>query len=146
MIRFVLRFIGLLLLALGFIFLVYDGIRSISDGHILLTRTSEVWLIVHDKSLTAFQAMVEKRAGVDIWQAVVSPVLEQPASATSASAAQSVGATRSRRRRIRGDIETMPLSAAWPGDGRRSAPAGWCAVRRFRPADRRNARSGSPAG
>ena len=40
MIRFLLRSIGLLLLALGFIFLVYDGIRSISDGTILLTRTS----------------------------------------------------------------------------------------------------------
>ena len=63
MIRFVLQFLGLLLLALGFIFLVYDGIRSISDGHILLTRTSEVWLIVHDSSLAAFQAMVESRRG-----------------------------------------------------------------------------------
>ena len=49
MIRFVLRFFGLLLLALGFIFLVYDGIRSISDGIILLTRTSEVWNMVHDR-------------------------------------------------------------------------------------------------
>ena len=38
MIRFLLRFVGLLLLALGFIFLVYDGIRSISDGSILLTK------------------------------------------------------------------------------------------------------------
>ena len=47
MIRFVLRFFGLLLLALGFIFLVYDGIRSISDGGILLTRASEIWIIVH---------------------------------------------------------------------------------------------------
>jgi hypothetical protein len=32
MIRFLLRFIGLLLLALAFIFLIYDGIRSISNG------------------------------------------------------------------------------------------------------------------
>ena len=40
MIRFVLRVLGLLLLALGFIFLVYDGISSISDGSILLTRPS----------------------------------------------------------------------------------------------------------
>jgi hypothetical protein len=83
MIRFVLRFVGLLLLALGFIFLVYDGIRSISDGHILLTRTNEVWLIVHDRSLAGFQAMVEKRAGADIWQVFIAPVLEQPASAIS---------------------------------------------------------------
>ena len=43
MIRFLLRFVGLLLLALGFIFLVYDGIRSISDGGILLTKASDVW-------------------------------------------------------------------------------------------------------
>jgi hypothetical protein len=83
MIRFVLRFLGLLLLALGFIFLVYDGIRSISDGNILLTKTSEIWLIIHDKSLAAFQQLVERHAGADIWQAVVSPVLEQPASAVS---------------------------------------------------------------
>ena len=40
MIRFLLRFVGLLLLALGFIFLVYDGIRSISDGGILLTKAA----------------------------------------------------------------------------------------------------------
>jgi len=31
MIRFVLLFIGLLSLALGFIFLVYDGTKSIED-------------------------------------------------------------------------------------------------------------------
>jgi uncharacterized protein YjeT (DUF2065 family) len=83
MIRFVLRFFGLLLLALGFIFLVYDGIRSMTDGHILLTRTSEVWNMVHDKSLASFQILIESRAGPDIWKAVISPILEQPASAVS---------------------------------------------------------------
>jgi hypothetical protein len=80
MIRFVLRFFGLLLLALGFIFLVYDGIRSISDGHILLTRSNEVWVIVHDSSLVSFQRLVERKLGPDIWQAVLAPVLDQPAS------------------------------------------------------------------
>jgi hypothetical protein len=83
MIRFLLRFVGLLLLALGFIFLVYDGIRSISDGSILLTRTSEVWNVVHDRSLAAFQVLIERYAGPDIWQVVISPILEQPASAVS---------------------------------------------------------------
>jgi len=76
----VLRFFGLLLLALGFIFLVYDGIRSISDGHILLTRSNEVWVIVHDSSLVSFQRLVERKLGPDIWQAVLAPVLDQPAS------------------------------------------------------------------
>src|SRR6185436_2253304 len=81
MIRFLLRFVGLLLLALGFIFLVYDGIRSISDGSILLTRTNEVWIVVHDRSLASFQALIERKLGVDIWQTVLAPLLQQPASA-----------------------------------------------------------------
>jgi len=80
MIRFVLRFFGLLLLALGFIFLVYDGIRSISDGHVLLTRSNEVWVIVHDSSLVSFQKLIERKLGPDIWLAVLAPVLDQPAS------------------------------------------------------------------
>src|ERR1043165_8138424 len=83
MIRFLLSFIGLLLLALGFIFLVYDGIRSISDGSILLTRTSEVWNIVHDRSLASFQTLVESRTGPNLWRAVNSRILEQRASAVS---------------------------------------------------------------
>lgn len=84
MIRFVLRFFGLLLLALGFIFLVYDGIRSISDGSWLVTKTSYVWISVNEASLQAFQALVERRLGPDIWQFGIAPVLEQPASAVAA--------------------------------------------------------------
>jgi hypothetical protein len=83
MIRFLLRFVGLLLLALGFIFLVYDGIVSLSASSILLTKTSDIWNAVHDRSLAAFQTLVERYAGPDIWQAVIGPILEQPASAVS---------------------------------------------------------------
>ena len=84
MIRFVLRFLGLLLLALGFIFLVYDGIRSISDGSWLVTKTNYVWIIVNEASLRGFQALVEHRAGPDVWQFGVAPILDQPASAVAA--------------------------------------------------------------
>jgi hypothetical protein len=84
MIRFVLRFVGLLLLALGFIFLVYDGIRSISDGSILITKTSYVWNAVNDASLQSFQAFIERRAGPDIWQFGLAPLLQQPAAAVAA--------------------------------------------------------------
>ena len=84
MIRFVLRFLGLLLLALGFIFLVYDGIRSISDGSWLVTKTNYVWIIVNEASLQAFQGLVEHRAGPDVWQFGVAPILDQPASAVAA--------------------------------------------------------------
>lgn len=83
MIRFLLRFVGTLLLTLGFIFLVYDGIRSISDDSILLTKASEIWTILNDRSLAAFQLLVERYTGAEFWRAGVAPVLDQPASAVA---------------------------------------------------------------
>ena len=84
MIRFLLRFVGLLLLALGFIFLVYDGIRSISDGGILLTKASDIWNILNDRTLSSFQVWVESKAGGQVWQSGIAPVLDQPASGVAA--------------------------------------------------------------
>ena len=81
MIRFLLRFIGLLLLALAFIFVIYDGIRSISDGGILITKTSYIWNAIHDSSLKGLQALVEQKLGIEAWQIGVAPVLDQPVSA-----------------------------------------------------------------
>jgi hypothetical protein len=81
MIRLLLRFVGLLLLALAFIFVVYDGIRSISDGGILVTKTNYVWAAMHEGSLRAFHALVEQKAGAEVWQFGVATILEQPASA-----------------------------------------------------------------
>jgi len=81
MIRFLLRFIGLLLLALAFIFVVYDGIRSISNGGLLITTASYVWNVAHEHSLQAFQVLVDRYAGPDVWQNAVAPVLDQPAAA-----------------------------------------------------------------
>lgn len=79
MIRFVFRFVGMLLLALAFIFVVYDGIRWLSDGMLLITKTDYVWNTVHDRSLQSFQALVESKAGPDIWKLGVVPVLNLPA-------------------------------------------------------------------
>ena len=81
MIRFLLRFIGLLLLALAFIFVVYDGIRTISDGTLLITKTSYVWNAVHDGSLKALQALVEQRLGAEAWRLGTAAILDQPAAA-----------------------------------------------------------------
>jgi len=83
MIRFVFRFVGMLLLALAFIFVVYDGIRWISDGLLLVTKTDYVWNTVNDGSLQAFQALVEKRAGPEVWKLGVTPILELPAAAVA---------------------------------------------------------------
>ncbi len=79
MIRFLFRFIGLLSLALGFIFLVYDGTKSIADQkwppHI--TKVSDVWTAVHETSLAQVQPTLERIAPV-LWDWVASPVLNAP--------------------------------------------------------------------
>jgi hypothetical protein len=81
MIRFVLRFFGLLTLALGFIFLVYDGTRSIADQKLIITGVGAMWENVHQSSLAALQPVVERLAGAWVWQGVIQPYfLNQPIS------------------------------------------------------------------
>jgi hypothetical protein len=80
MIRFVFRFFGLLLLALGFIFLVYDGTRSIADQSLSFSTVGATWANIHQSSFTALQPLVERLAGPRFWQAIVQRYfLEQPA-------------------------------------------------------------------
>jgi len=62
MIRFVLRFVGLWLLAAGFIFVVYDGTKSIAGNGLFLTRVQDVWSNVNQASLTALKPMLDHRA------------------------------------------------------------------------------------
>ena len=64
MIRGFFRLIGLLLLAGGFLFLVYDGARSIADQTIRLTRLGEFWNDVNQGSQVAAQKAVE---GLSPW-------------------------------------------------------------------------------
>ena len=60
MIRFVFRFAGLVALALGFIFLVHDGTKSIADQTLYLSSVSSTWENVHQSSLAALQPVVER--------------------------------------------------------------------------------------
>jgi hypothetical protein len=62
MIRFLLRALGLLFLAAAFVFLVYDGTRSIADGRLEYTDINEVWSIVHAASLQQAQQWIESHA------------------------------------------------------------------------------------
>jgi hypothetical protein len=80
MIRFLVRFVGLLLLALAFIFVVYDGMKSIADGGIFLTRFIQLWGDIHAASLQSFQVAIERAAGAEVWRLGVAPALNQPAS------------------------------------------------------------------
>jgi hypothetical protein len=81
MIRFLLRFIGLLLLALAFIFVIYDGMKSIADGGLSVTQFDQLWIDVHAGSLQAFQSAFQRYAGADVWQAAAVPILGQPVAA-----------------------------------------------------------------
>jgi hypothetical protein len=77
MIRFLFRFIGLLCLALGFIFLVYDGTKSIADQRLYITKVSDVWAVVHETSLPQVQPMLERIAPF-LWDPVARTFLEAP--------------------------------------------------------------------
>ncbi len=81
MFRFLLRSLGLLLLALAFIFVIYDGMKSIADRTFYATALAQFWIEIHGKSLQAFQAAVADWAGDKVWQIGVQPVLDQPAAA-----------------------------------------------------------------
>jgi ABC-type phosphate transport system permease subunit len=78
MIRFLLRFLGLMLLALAFIFVIYDGMKSIADHAFYATTISQFWTELHGASLQAAQGMVE-RVSAALWNMAIAPLLGQPA-------------------------------------------------------------------
>jgi hypothetical protein len=79
MIRFLLRTLGLLLLAAAFIFLVYDGTRSIAANLLVYSRADEVWSLLHTASLQQLQPWIEQHAPRWVWDPVVARILDAPA-------------------------------------------------------------------
>ena len=77
MIRFLLRFLGLLCLALGFIFLVYDGTKAIADQRWHVTKVSDVWISVHESSLVQLEPVL-KGLAVWLWDPLAVSVLNAP--------------------------------------------------------------------
>jgi hypothetical protein len=77
MIRGLFRLVGLLLLAGGFVFMVYDGARWIADQSLRFTPFGEFWNDVNQSSQQAFRTWVEIHAPW-LWSSVVRVVLEQP--------------------------------------------------------------------
>jgi hypothetical protein len=79
MIRFLLRFLGLLCLALAFILLVYDGTKSIADQKWLyITTVNDLWVGTHQSSLDQLKPMIE-RLSVWLWDPVMVRILDAPA-------------------------------------------------------------------
>jgi hypothetical protein len=79
MIRFLSRTLGLLFLAAAFIFLVYDGTRSIAANMLLYTKVDEIWSLLHQASLQQLQPLIEKSAPHWLWDPVTTAVLDAPA-------------------------------------------------------------------
>ena len=78
MIRFLLRFIGLCLLALAFVFLVYDGTKSIANQHLVYARTAEVWAMIDQSSLNVVQTWLKQKAAW-AWDPYLQTVFDLPA-------------------------------------------------------------------
>ncbi len=77
MIRGFFRLIGLLLLAGGFVFMVYDGARWVADQSLRFTRFGQFWNDINQGSQQAFHSWVESKAPW-LWSLVVRLVLDQP--------------------------------------------------------------------
>ena len=77
MIRGFFRLIGLLLLAGGFIFMVYDGARFVADQTLRFTRFGQFWNDIHQSSQLAFRNSMEGAAPW-LWNSVFRVLLDQP--------------------------------------------------------------------
>ena len=78
MIRFLLRFIGLCLLATAFVFFVYDGTESIANQHVLYMKVGEVWALVDQNSLSLVEEWVKRKA-IWAWNPYVQTLFDLPA-------------------------------------------------------------------
>ena len=83
MIRGFFRLVGLLLLAGGFVFMVYDGARFVADNTLRFTRFGQFWKDVHQSSQQASRVWVE---GISpwLWNNVARVSLDQPVFAVMA--------------------------------------------------------------
>ena len=78
MIRFLLRFIGLCILALAFVLFVYDGTKSIANQHVVYAKLVEVWAMVDQTTLNQAQIWLKQKAPW-AWDPYVQSVFELPA-------------------------------------------------------------------
>jgi hypothetical protein len=78
MIRFLLRFIGLCILAMAFVLFVYDGTKSIANQHVVYSKFVDVWAIVDQTSFNQARAWLEQKAAW-AWDPYMQKIFELPA-------------------------------------------------------------------
>lgn len=77
--RFLLRLLGYLLIAAGFVGLVIDGARSIANTALLFTPLGEVLAALMRERYLQIQPMIERNLHPLLWDPVVLNLLRAPA-------------------------------------------------------------------
>ncbi|WP_293798852.1 hypothetical protein [uncultured Bosea sp.] len=83
MVRFLLRLIGYLSVAAGFVALVIDGARSIANAGLRFTSLGEVLIAVIQERYQLIQPAVERNIHPLLWDPVVVTVLHAPVAAVA---------------------------------------------------------------
>jgi hypothetical protein len=78
MIRFLLRFFGLIFLAAGFILGVYDGTKSIAGNMVFFTNVRTLWELFNAGSLAKLQPTIEPYAAGYLWDPLMVTILAAP--------------------------------------------------------------------
>jgi hypothetical protein len=78
MIRSLFRFLGLVCLAAGFIFFIYDGTKSIADSTIHITKLAQTWSDIHQNSLLLAKPLIEQKLAPWLWNPFIQTILDQP--------------------------------------------------------------------
>jgi hypothetical protein len=78
MIRFLLRFFGLVFLAAAFVLVIYDGTKSIAANKLFLTSVSTIWEILNPASLAKVRPAIEAYAGGYLWDPLMVTILAAP--------------------------------------------------------------------
>jgi hypothetical protein len=79
MIRFLFRFLGLIVLAAAFILVIYDGTKSIAGNSLSLTTVQALWELIHPASLAKLKPLIVPYAGGLLWDPLMVSVLAAPA-------------------------------------------------------------------
>jgi hypothetical protein len=81
MIRFLLRSLGLWMLAAGFVIFVYDGTKSIAASMLSVTTVEDIWNILYSKNAQdMLKPMIDRSIGEWLWDAAMLPFLHTPGS------------------------------------------------------------------
>jgi hypothetical protein len=78
MIRFLLRFLGLFVLATAFVLFVYDGTKSIANHQLFYSSVDVVWATINQNSLKQVQGWLEQKA-IWAWDPYMQAVFDLPA-------------------------------------------------------------------